>query len=403
MSTFSIYDQADAQRLMSLVIRDLDLDAKAFPPRAMAGRISNLKNELIDPEDAGRQATNHAEKTTAEVYALYQQRLREANAFDFDDLIMEAVGLLGAFPEVAEHYRRRFRHVLVDEYQDTNHAQYSLVRALVGSTDDHGSLPLAELCVVGDADQSIYAFRGASIRNILEFEADYPDATTVLLEQNYRSTQTILSAANAVIARNEGRKAKNLWSDSGDGAQIGGYVAENEHDEAAFVAAEVDRLTDAGLARPADVAVFYRTNAQSRVFEDIFIRVGLPYRVVGGARFYDRAEVRDLLAYLRAIANPQDTISMRRILNVPKRGLGDKTEELLATHASRERESFSWAVDHAADTPGLQPRAVRVLEEFSGLLTELRSQVEDGARRVTCSRPSSSAPISSLSSRRDQT
>ena len=379
MSTFSIYDQADALRLMTLVVRDLDLDAKAHPPRALAARVSNLKNELIDPDDAARRATNHVEKTTAEVYAVYQQRLREANAFDFDDLIMEAVGLLGAFPEVAEHYRRRFRHVLVDEYQDTNHAQYSLVRALVGSSDDHGSLPLAELCVVGDADQSIYAFRGASIRNIVEFEADYPDATVVLLEQNYRSTQTILSAANAVIVRNGGRKAKNLWSDSGDGPPIGGYVAENEHDEAAFVAAEVDRLTDAGLARPADVAIFYRTNAQSRVFEDIFIRVGLPYRVVGGARFYDRAEVRDLLAYLRAVANPADTISMRRILNVPKRGLGDKTEELLASYASRERESFAWAVDHAADVPGLQPRAVRTLEEFSALLTGLRSQVDDGA------------------------
>lgn len=233
---------------------------------------------------------------------------------DFDDLIMMTVNLLQVFPEAAEHYRRRFRHVLVDEYQDTNHAQYELVRELTapisgGPADGGEGLGAAELCVVGDADQSIYAFRGATIRNILEFERDYPDAATILLEQNYRSTQTILSAANAVIERNADRKPKKLWSDQGEGHKITGYVADNEHDEAAFVAREVDRLTDEGDARPADVAVFYRTNAQSRVFEEVFIRVGLPYKVVGGVRFYERKEIRDALAYLRCLANPEDTVS----------------------------------------------------------------------------------------------
>jgi len=380
MSTFSIYDQADGQRLMGLVARDLDLDPKRFPPRSLAAQVSALKNELVDPDGARDRAANHLEKQTAEVYALYQRRLRESNAFDFDDLIMETVGLLQAFPAVAEHYRRRFRHVLVDEYQDTNHAQYTLVRELVGSSAERGEegLPPAELCVVGDADQSIYAFRGADIRNILEFERDYPDATVVLLEQNYRSTQTILSAANAVIARNGGRKAKNLWSDAGEGRRLVGYVADNEHDEAAYVASEVDRLHDRGEFRPADIAVFYRTNAQSRVFEEVFVRVGLPYRVVGGVRFYERREVRDLLAYLRVLANPTDTVSLRRILNVPRRGLGDRTEAFLEAYASRERQPFSWAVERAADVPGLQPRAVRALEDFTALMAELRGQAEDG-------------------------
>ncbi len=298
-SSFSIYDAADSKRLMALVCRDLDLDPKRFPPKSFSAKISNLKNELIDEEDFAAQATDGFEKTLAQAYALYQSRLREANALDFDDLIMTTVNLLRAFPDVAEHYRRRFRHVLVDEYQDTNHAQYALVRELVGGASEHpvdvppeAEVPPAELCVVGDADQSIYAFRGATIRNILQFEEDYPDATTILLEQNYRSTQTILSAANAVIERNESRRPKNLWTKAGSGALITGYVADTEHDEAQFVADEIDRLTDAGEAKAGDVAVFYRTNAQSRVFEEIFIRVGLPYKVVGGVRFYERKEVR---------------------------------------------------------------------------------------------------------------
>ena len=255
--------------------------------------------------------------------------MRAANAFDFDDLIMETVALLQRLPDVAEYYRRRFRHVLVDEYQDTNHAQYVLVRELVAPGRTPGAEP-GELCVVGDADQSIYAFRGASIRNITEFERDFRDAHTVLLEQNYRSTQTILSAANAVIARNPDRRDKRLWTAAGDGPNVVGYVADNEHDEAAFVAGEIDRLVDNGEIRNSDVAVFYRTNAQSRVFEDVFLRVGLPYKVVGGVRFYERREVRDALAYLRVLSNPDDTVSLRRILNVPKRGIGDRAEELVA-------------------------------------------------------------------------
>ena len=285
-SSFSIYDQADSERLMRLVVRDLDLDPKRFPPRAISAYVSNLKNELVDEETFAGRAGNFIEKTYAECYTLYQQRLRQGNALDFDDLIMTTVNLLQAFPDVAEHYRRRFRHVLVDEYQDTNHAQYVLIRELVGTDDP------AELCVVGDADQSIYAFRGATIRNILEFERDFPNARIVLLEQNYRSTQTILTAANAVISRNRGRKDKRLWSDKGLGAPIVGYVADNEHDEA-FVAGEIDKLSDAGLATYGDTAVFYRTNAMSRVFEEVFIRVGMPYKVVGGVRFYERREVRD--------------------------------------------------------------------------------------------------------------
>ncbi|HVE62571.1 MAG TPA: DNA helicase PcrA [Mycobacteriales bacterium] len=376
-STFTIYDQGDALRLMTLCVRDLDLDPKRFPPRAMSAKVSNLKNELVDFESAAGRATNEAERMLAEVYTLYQRRLREANAMDFDDLISTTVDVLRVFPEVAEHYRRRFRHVLVDEYQDTNHAQYALVRELVGPAD--GEIPAGELCVVGDADQSIYAFRGASIRNILAFEEDYPDATVVLLEQNYRSTQTILSAANAVIARNPGRKPKNLWSDAGAGEKIVGYVAENEHDEAAFVAQEVDRLADDHGVSAGDIAVFYRTNAQSRVFEEVFVRVGLPYRVVGGVRFYERKEVRDSLAYLRVIANPADTVSLRRILNVPRRKIGDKAQECLEALAARERMPFWQAVEKAGDAPGIGAQAMKSCLEFATLLTDLRAEAAAGA------------------------
>src|SRR5437764_3628096 len=320
-SNFSIYDSDDTKRLITLVARDLDIDPKRYAARTLAVHISNLKNELVDAETAAANAANDLERRVAEVYAEYQRRLALANAFDFDDLIMRTVSLLQGFPDVAEYYRRRFRHVLVDEYQDTNHAQYTLVRELATAP---GGLEPAELCCVGDADQSIYAFRGATIRNIEEFERDFPNARTVLLEQNYRSTQTILSAANAVIARNPNRREKRLWTDSGDGEKIVGYVADNDHDEAAFVAGEIDSLAEKGEADYSDVAVFYRTNNQSRVFEEIFIRLGLPYKVVGGVRFYERREVRDALAYLRVIANPEDTVSLRRILNVPKRGIGDR-------------------------------------------------------------------------------
>src|SRR3954466_3808388 len=275
-SGFSIYDQADSQRLMALVCRELDLDPKRYPPRGFSAQVSNLKNELIDYESFRSQASTHLEKTLAEAYETYQARLQQAGALDFDDLIMTTVNLLQAFPDVAEHYRRRFRHVLVDEYQDTNHAQYVLIRELVGQEGDEEDLKPAELCVVGDADQSIYAFRGATIRNILEFERDYPNAKVIKLEQNYRSTQTILSAANAVIENNKGRRAKNLWTDSGEGKRIIGYVADDEHSEAQYVAEEIDRLSDAKETTYGGVAVFYRTNAQSRVFEEVFVRIGLP-------------------------------------------------------------------------------------------------------------------------------
>ena len=383
-SSFSIYDQADSQRLMALTCRELELDAKQYPPKAMAAQVSNLKNELIDYETFASRAQTARDKALAEAYAEYQRRLVAAGAMDFDDLIMVTVNLFQALPEVAGQYRRRFRQVLVDEYQDTNHAQYVLIRELVsggaplfssrtvGADRPGDALPPAELCVVGDADQSIYAFRGATIRNIEEFEQDYPDAKVILLEQNYRSTQNILAAANAVVSLNRGRKPKNLWSAQGAGPPITGYVADNEHDEAAFVAEEVDRLTDAGQATPGQVAVFYRTNAQSRVFEEVFIRVGLPYRVVGGVRFYERREVRDLLAYLRLIANPADEVSLRRVLNVPKRGIGDRAEEYVAAFAQRERSTFAEALARPADVPGLAARSARAIEGFNTLIAGLR-------------------------------
>ncbi|KOU19447.1 DNA helicase PcrA [Streptomyces sp. NPDC059558] len=376
-SSFSIYDAADSKRLMALVCRDLDLDPKKFPPKAFNAKISNLKNELIDEEAFADQAADGFEKTLAQAYAMYQGRLREANALDFDDIIMTTVHLLQAFPDVAEHYRRRFRHVLVDEYQDTNHAQYTLVRELVGT--GYPDLPPAELCVVGDADQSIYAFRGATIRNILQFEEDYKDATTILLEQNYRSTQTILSAANAVIERNENRRAKNLWTEAGTGAVITGYVADTEHDEAQFVADEIDRLTDAGDAKAGDVAIFYRTNAQSRVFEEIFIRVGLPYKVVGGVRFYERKEVRDVLAYLRVLANPEDNVPLRRILNVPKRGIGERAEAMIDALALREKITFPQALRRVDEAFGMAARSTNAVKRFNVLMEELRTIVDSGA------------------------
>jgi len=362
-STFSIYDADDSRRLMQLVGRELDLDPKKYPARRLAAEVSNLKNELVDPVAFTDGAKGPDQRLLAEAYTLYQRRLKEAHALDFDDLIMQTVHLFQSHPEVAEHYRRRFRHVLVDEYQDTNHAQYVLVKELVGTT--------GELCVVGDADQSIYAFRGATIRNILEFERDYPDARTILLEQNYRSTQTILNAANAVINRNSDRKPKNLWSDQGQGEQIVGYVADTEHAEADWVAREIDRLADAGEARPGDVAVFYRTNNQSRVFEEIFIRVGLPYKVVGGVRFYERREVRDALAYLRTVSNFDDTVSVRRVLNTPRRGIGDRAVGSVEALSSRERISFGAALRRADEAPGMPQRSAAAIADFVALIDEL--------------------------------
>ena len=380
-SGFTIYDQADSTRLMSMVLREQDLDPKRYNPRSFLAQVSNLKNELIDEETFRGRAANHMEQTLAEAYAEYQRRLRAANAFDFDDLIGGAVAVLQLFPDVAEHYRRRFRHILVDEYQDTNHAQYQLVKELVGPED--AVVPPGQLCVVGDADQSIYAFRGATIRNIEEFERDYPKARTIVLEQNYRSTQTILSAANAVISRNAGRRAKSLWTDAGPGTPIVAYVADDEHDEASFVADEIDRLVDDEGVKPSDVAVFYRTNAQSRSVEDIFIRVGMPYRVVGGVRFYERKEVRDAIAYLRVLANPEDEVSLRRILNVPKRGIGDRAEAMVEAFAQRERITFAASLMRAPEVPGLATRSLTCIGAFNRLMLDLRTIVESDADPAT--------------------
>ena len=376
-SSFTIYDAADSQRLMGMVIRNLDLDPKRYPARAFLAKVSNAKNELIDEESfASGAAGNPYEQKVAEAYTLYQRRLRAANALDFDDIITTTVHLLQAFPAVREHYRRRFRHVMVDEYQDTNHAQYVLVRELVGHLGDivdggDRPLPPAELCVVGDADQSIYAFRGATIRNIVEFEQDYPEARTILLEQNYRSTATILSAANAVIARNPGRRDKRLWTDAGEGTRIVGYVADSEHDEASFVARRIDELGDQRGVRPGDVAVFYRTNAQSRALEEVLVRTGLPYKVVGGTRFYERREVKDALAYLRVIANPSDDVNLRRILNTPKRGIGDRAVAAVGVLAERERIPFVAALARAEDAPGIATRSAAAIRGFTELLEDL--------------------------------
>src|SRR6476661_8708307 len=392
-TTFTIYDQADSQRLAQLVANGLNIDGKKYPARMLAASISNLKNELIDADTALERAESDKAKMVAQVYQGYQERLRSASALDFDDLIMQTVFLLQEYPAVAEHYRRRFRHVLVDEYQDTNHAQYLLVKSLVGGSHNEreirtadgelvraaaSEVPPAELVVVGDADQSIYAFRGATIRNITEFERDYPDARTIMLEQNYRSTQTILSAANAVIARNPERRAKNLWTAQGGGTRIVGYVGDNEHDEAQFVGKEIDSLVDAGETIFGDVAVFYRTNSASRALEDVFIRTGMPYRIVGGVRFYERKEVKDALAYLRAIANPDDEINLRRILNTPRRGIGDRAEAAVAVFAERERIGFGEALQRIPEVPGLAARSANSLASFGELLAGLRAEVGFG-------------------------
>ena len=393
-SSFSIYDATDSQRLITLIVRELGIDPKRFTPKAFANRISDLKNELITPLQFAETAntSNPFERHLAEVYRAYNQRLKAANALDFDDIIMRTVQLLRAKPAIAQLYRRRFRHVLVDEYQDTNHAQYVLVRELIGVASQG---PSGELTVVGDSDQSIYAFRGATIRNIEEFEKDFPNSHTILLEQNYRSTQNILSAANAVISQNDGRRAKNLWTALGDGEKIVGYVADSEYDEARWVSQEIERLGEENGVRPGQVAVFYRTNAQSRALEEAFMRAGVPYKVVGGTRFYERKEIKDALAYLRAVDNPDDTVSLRRIFNVPKRGLGQKAEATLAAHAEQYGISFGQAISDAAgrarpETPdgqitlappvaGLATRTRTQVRRFDDILEGLRTQLREGA------------------------
>jgi DNA helicase II / ATP-dependent DNA helicase PcrA len=383
-SNFSIYDADDSRRLLLMIGKDMGLDTKRYSPRLLANGISNHKNELISPEQAAAEASEAEEELAriiADVYGEYQRRLRAANALDFDDLIGETVAVLQAFPQIAQYYRRRFRHILVDEYQDTNHAQYVLVRELVGRAtleDEADGVAPAELCVVGDADQSIYAFRGATIRNIEDFERDYPNATTILLEQNYRSTQNILNAANSVIARNAGRREKRLWTDSGEGELIVGYVADNEHDEARFVAGEIDALADRGDINYNDVAVFYRTNNSSRALEEVFIRAGIPYKVVGGVRFYERREIRDIVAYLRVLDNPGDSVSMRRILNTPRRGIGDRAEACVAVYAENTGASFNDALQAAAEgkVPMLNTRSEKAIAGFVEMLDQLRGLLD---------------------------
>ncbi|CMN43550.1 ATP-dependent DNA helicase II [Mycobacterium tuberculosis] len=380
-SNFSIYDADDSRRLLQMVGRDLGLDIKRYSPRLLANAISNLKNELIDPHQALAGLTEDSDdlaRAVASVYDEYQRRLRAANALDFDDLIGETVAVLQAFPQIAQYYRRRFRHVLVDEYQDTNHAQYVLVRELVGR-DSNDGIPPGELCVVGDADQSIYAFRGATIRNIEDFERDYPDTRTILLEQNYRSTQNILSAANSVIARNAGRREKRLWTDAGAGELIVGYVADNEHDEARFVAEEIDALAEGSEITYNDVAVFYRTNNSSRSLEEVLIRAGIPYKVVGGVRFYERKEIRGIVAYLRVLDNPGDAVSLRRILNTPRRGIGDRAEACVAVYAENTGVGFGDALVAAAQgkVPMLNTRAEKAIAGFVEMFDELRGRLDD--------------------------
>ena len=377
-NSFSIYDSADSLRLITIVAKELNLDSKRYPARQFQAMISNAKNELMGPHDYVNATSNQFEEVVADVYSIYQKRLQQANAMDFDDLILKTVQVLQQFPEAKARFRSRFRHVLVDEYQDTNHAQYILVKELVGNESE--GLPAAELCVVGDADQSIYGFRGATIRNILQFELDYPNATTVLLEQNYRSTQNILNAANAVITQNISRKEKNLWSEAGAGAPLIGYIAESEHDEAQFVTDEIRELQKGGLSQPGDTAIFYRTNAQSRVFEEVFMRSAMPYKVVGGLRFYERREVKDLLAYLRVLSNLEDEISIRRVINLPKRGIGDRALECVELFGSANGLSFWQALNRASEAPGIPNRAAQSIHEFVSMLIALNVLVEAKTR-----------------------
>ena len=400
-SQFSIYDTQDSVRLMTIVTKDLNIDPKLFSPRFLLSQVSNLKNELIDYETAARNAEQPQDELIAQVYGEYQRRLMQANAVDFDDLINHTVALLQAFPEVAEFYHRKFRHVLVDEYQDTNHAQYVLVRELVGDGKD--GVPPAELCVVGDADQSIYAFRGATIRNIVEFERDYPTAQTVMLEQNYRSTQNILSAANAVIDKNVGRPPKRLWTAQGEGEKITIYSASDEHHEADYIVRTLDELLADEHFEYRDVAIFYRTNNQSRSIEEVLMRKGIPYKVVGGTRFYERKEVRDALAYLRAVANPDDDVSVRRIVNVPRRGIGDKAEEAVENFAYRNKISFSSALQRVDEIHALAARSANALQQFAQLMNTLR-QLDasgEGPATILATALANSGYLAELSASRD--
>ncbi len=392
---FTIYDSGDTRALLKRIVKELEADTLGFTASNAGARISRLKNDLTDVESFARNAnlSDPREATFLEIFRRYTRELRTANAFDFDDLIGETVYLFRAFPKIAAVYQRRFRHILVDEYQDTNRAQYALVRELTrpispeladeledqglhvrALRSGNGEIPGASLTVVGDSDQSIYAFRGADIRNIVEFERDFPGARVVLLEQNYRSTQNILSAANAVIANNFDRKDKKLWTSVGDGERITGYTGYSGHDEAQFIADEIEKLHQAGLAY-SDIAVFYRTNAQTRALEEIFVRSALPYRIMGGTKFYERAEIKDVLAYLISVANPDDILALRRILNTPKRGIGPATATQLASYASDNELTFRQAMRDAAAL-GLGPKVTAAIIQLSDLLDEAAAMLD---------------------------
>lgn len=368
-STFSIYDQSDAVRLADYVRRDLDLDPKRFPARQIQGRISTAKNELRGPDDVAASASNEIEYKLAEVFREYQRRLQEANALDFDDLLVLGVRLFREHPDALAAWRNRFGHVLVDEFQDTNMAQWELIRML---TSEHG-----QVMAVGDADQAIYKFRGADYRNIARFEETFPDATVVVLEQNYRSTQTILSAANAVISQNEGRRPKELWTDQRGGEPAQVYEAENEHDESRYVAGEIARLVAAAEYRYGDFAVFYRTNAQSRVVEESLVRSGIPYRVIGGVRFYDRREVKDTLGYLRAMVNADDEVAWKRIINSPKRGVGDASIAKVAAFVTRQAITYREGLERAAEA-GVSGKALGGIAELLEFLDTLALKTHEG-------------------------
>jgi DNA helicase-2/ATP-dependent DNA helicase PcrA len=370
-SSFSIYDDGDTERLISTVLRDLGIDPKRFAPRAMAAGIGKAKDHLISASEFAAQAGNFYEKTVAEVYAGYEKKLAAAGALDFDDLIVRTVRLFQDNPAVLEHYQERFRYILIDEYQDTNRAQYHLVNMLAAK--------YRNLCVVGDADQGVYSWRGATIQNLLDFERDYPDAEVFLMEQNYRSTQAILSVANALIEQNVQRKPKSLWTETPGGEVTVRYRADNEHEEALFVGEEIERLVAEEGHRYRDVAVFYRTNAQSRVLEDIFMRAGIAYRVVGGVRFYERKEIKDALAYLRLLVNPQDLMSARRVINTPKRGIGDATIAALESFATQEGIPFLASARRADEISVLATRARGAVAGFVALMDRLEEMYQAGA------------------------
>jgi len=370
-SGFTIYDDGDTERLIAGIVKDLDIDPKRFPPRQLAAAIGKAKDRVLGPDDVAGMASNFYEEMVAKVYRSYEQRKREAGALDFDDLISETVRLFRDHPEVRRHYQERFRYLLVDEYQDTSRAQYELVNLLAERSRN--------VCVVGDADQGVYSWRGATIQNILDFERDFPDAQVFLMEQNYRSTGNILDVANALIERNTQRKPKTLWTDAAAGELVVSFRANDEHEEALFVASEIERLRDEQGHRYRDVAVFYRTNAQSRVIEDVFMRVGMPYRVFGGVRFYQRKEIKDVLGYLRLLVNPQDVISFRRVVNMPKRGIGDATVAALETFAREEGIDVVEACRRVDEIAVLQTRAKGAVAGFNQVMTALRAHLADGA------------------------